>query len=147
MTTLIKASTSAGQSLILSVNNSAGSAGGNDVAVNYLTVDNTAELANYSANYNTATGVYTVPAGGHKNVKIKARNMASDALATNALAVVISGVIVKKIYPNGAYKYLEIEHDLKGLAAGATVQIKASCTGSNSAVGGTGDGLQIFATS
>lgn len=136
------------QSLILSVNNSSVGASGIDVPVVFTTVDNTAELASYTANYSTSTGVYTVPSGGHKNIKIKSRNLAAANATSNALTIVINGAIVKKVFAQGTYAFLEIEHDLKGLAAGATVQIKATCiAGGNTSIGGTADGFQIFATS
>lgn len=120
----------------------------------YSAQDSSGELAQYAANYSATTGIYTVPVGGHKNVKIKVRNFPTRGT--------VAGMVQTSIQINGVNRalmqqYVPIlnamvsqifEYDVKNLSAGDTVKIygNSADSGGLSASAQPYDGFQIFST-
>lgn len=135
---------------ILNVRNAAGSVVSIDAK--FATIDSTAELATYSGNYSAATGVYTVPAGGHKNVLIRAASAFSAASATSngSLSIVIDGVSRAVTYQNIAAtvsQNVAVEFAIKTLTAGQLIKIGVGADANHGFTGGDSSFFQIFATS
>lgn len=108
----------------------------------YASVDASADNAQYAVNYSAATGVYTVPAAGHKNMIIRASTVLSDA--TGYLSILVDGVTREVVYANGS-KLVKAELQLKSASAGQTIKVVASNTSATS-TGGAADRFEIFAT-
>jgi len=156
MTAIVKAS-SALQQLILDVRNPTNGAVADAQGVLiYQTVDNTQELAATAGNYNAATGIYTVPASGHKNVKIKAAvspqsggigslNLLRSSIQINGVVRATRADMVAASVPVTQI----IELDIKNLVAGDTVKVVGTTPNSGAYMsnGGNADYLKIFATS
>lgn len=123
----------------------------------FATIDNTQELAPYAANYSAATGVYTVPAGGHKNVKIKARSQHFSIGAGSTFAYSLQILINNVMRKTSNYKFgtasgeifaFEADLEIKNLVAGDLVKVNFNGGSGYSSAAYQPDscGMQILAT-
>ncbi|GAC1611090.1 MAG: hypothetical protein NVS3B3_21430 [Aquirhabdus sp.] len=153
MTTIIRKTKSGGsgmQGLILDVR-AATNPNPNVGPMLFSVVDNTQELAATAGNYDPNTGIYTVPAGGHKNVRI----LTGITIFSTGNGIYSSVRIMVNGYQKAesistiataTYRHVA-EANIKNLVAGD--QIKIVCMSGNNQASGyqMSDFMQIFATS
>lgn len=112
--------------------------------------DSSQELAAFSANYSVGTGIYTVPAGGHKNVKVVVRLLISVAASAyagvsiqiNSVSKCTGGIPVQASAGGGV---VVVEYNVRNLSAGDTVKVVTNGVTASS-LGGQADSMQIFAS-
>lgn len=110
----------------------------------YTSVSTSGDLARFSSGYSSATGIFTVPAGGLKNVQILAQ-MNLAGLSTSELYVKINGNIAGVLSPINPST--QIHHYVQSLAAGDTIKITLNCLdGALTADSDSADYFSIFAS-
>ncbi|MFZ6748040.1 hypothetical protein [Undibacterium sp. Ren11W] len=150
MSGISKKNSSSVPGLILDVRAPSNGASGGATML-FATVDNTQELAAYAANYSAATGIYTVPVGGHKNVRIVC-NLTMSIPANNGTvnaSIMVNGV-ARSLTTNPTASALaafsaRFDLNLKNLVVGDLIKITTSNV-TTSSVGVAADFMQIFAS-
>lgn len=130
--------------MVLNVNNLNGQTINNGSATDlkFTAIVTAGDMARFSSNYSAATGIFTVPSGGLKNVTIGTQLL--KAGLTGEWYVQINGVS-QGVRTLGTYNYNS--YSIDSLVAGDTIKIVTLNTGGVlTAASATTDWFQIFAS-
>lgn len=130
--------------MVLNVSNLSGQsiANGSNTDLKFTSVVNTGDMARFSSNYSAATGVFTVPAGGLKNIQITAQLLKAGLTGEWYVQVNNSSQGVRTL---GSYNHNS--YSIDSLNANDTIKVVTLNTGGVLTAGSANtDWFQIFAS-